>query len=105
VGELEEFCRKHDYRYSHTPWGAEADAWLRASECLAGKAGIFGNDIPLQGPEHQVTRWWRRLIDRCLRYIRGSMPLSLATGQQVKGGACSPASPQHSTPEPESRPQ
>jgi Family of unknown function (DUF6062) len=45
VAELEEFCRKHDYRFRHEAWGAESDAWQRALEVLAGKAGVFGNDL------------------------------------------------------------
>jgi len=53
VTELAEICRKHDYRFSHEGWGAEADAWQRAIEVLAGKAGIFGNDL-------QRQEWRRR---------------------------------------------
>jgi hypothetical protein len=45
IAELEEFCRKHDYRFSREAWGMESDAWLRAIEVLAGKAGVFGNDL------------------------------------------------------------
>ncbi len=48
IAELEEFCRKHDYRFSHEAWGLESDAWQRAIEVLAGKAGLFGNDLQHQ---------------------------------------------------------
>jgi hypothetical protein len=41
VGELREFIRKHDYRYSEEPFGKERDAWIRAVEKLNGKAGIL----------------------------------------------------------------
>jgi hypothetical protein len=53
VAELEEFSRKHDYRFSREAWGMESDAWQRAIEALAGKAGVFGNDL-------QRRQWQRR---------------------------------------------
>jgi Family of unknown function (DUF6062) len=60
VAELEEFSRKHDYRFSREAWGMESDAWLRAIEALAGKAGVFGNDL-------QRRQWQRRpRFVRCL---------------------------------------
>lgn len=34
--ELEEYGRKHDYRYSHERYGKEGDDALRATEALAG---------------------------------------------------------------------
>ena len=43
--ELEEFIRKHDYKYVHEPRGAESDSWKRALEMLAGKREVFGNQI------------------------------------------------------------
>jgi hypothetical protein len=45
VVELAEFCRKHDYRFSRETWGLESGAWQRAIEVLAGKSGVFGNDL------------------------------------------------------------
>jgi hypothetical protein len=35
--ELETFCRKHDYRYSHEGFGKEADSWARAARMIAGR--------------------------------------------------------------------
>lgn len=40
VGELREFIRKHDYRFSKEPFGKERDAWIRAVEKLNGKAPL-----------------------------------------------------------------
>jgi len=37
--ELNEYIRKHDYRYSAEPWGREKDSWLRSLQFLGG--GIF----------------------------------------------------------------
>jgi len=37
LAELEEYLRKHDYRYAHEPYGAEKDSWLRAIELFVGK--------------------------------------------------------------------
>jgi Family of unknown function (DUF6062) len=54
VAELEEFCRKHDYRFRHESWGSESDAWLRAIELLSGKAGVFGNDLERYRTERRV---------------------------------------------------
>lgn len=34
---LREFCRKHDYRFSHEKFGEESDSWLRAIEMVVGK--------------------------------------------------------------------
>jgi hypothetical protein len=65
TAELEEFCRKHDYRFTHEAWGAEADAWQRALETLAGRSGVFGSAIERQ---HLARRprflrnlfaWWK----------------------------------------------
>lgn len=36
LGELEEFCRKRDYRYSHETYGKESDAWIRTVKMLLG---------------------------------------------------------------------
>jgi len=65
VAELAEFCRKHDYRFSREAWGTEANAWQRGIEVLAGKAGIFGNDLQRQEwrrkPRLRQFRlgWWQ----------------------------------------------
>jgi hypothetical protein len=37
MNELREFCRKHDFRYSHEEYGKEADSWRRAVEMLLGR--------------------------------------------------------------------
>jgi len=71
AGELEEFCRKHDYRFSHESWGAESDSWLRAIEFLVGKPNIFGNDTQRKGSGRGTTRWWALLIDGCRRWVWG----------------------------------
>jgi hypothetical protein len=67
VGELDEFCRKHDYRFIHEAWGTESDAWLRAIALLAGKPEVFGNDLRRRELRHRVSggwenfrEWWRR---------------------------------------------
>lgn len=39
--ELEEFCRKHDYRFSHEKFGKESDSWSRAIIMMVGKDGVF----------------------------------------------------------------
>lgn len=65
IAELGEFCRKHDYRFSREAWGLESDAWQRAIEVLAGKAGLFGNDLQRQLLSRRprgfasLLRWWR----------------------------------------------
>jgi hypothetical protein len=74
VAELEAFCRKHDYRFAHEPWGSESDAWLRAIELLAGKPGIFGSDIRQHRPEQGASRWWWRYL-RLLWWLPGRRPL------------------------------
>lgn len=35
--DLEEFYRKHDYRFSHEGFGRESDSWLRAIRLLTGE--------------------------------------------------------------------
>ncbi len=39
--ELEEFCRKHDYRFKDEGFGNEADSWSRAIKMMVGEEGIF----------------------------------------------------------------
>ncbi|MCD6404220.1 MAG: hypothetical protein J7M19_00155 [Planctomycetes bacterium] len=34
--ELEEFCRKQDYRFKDEPFGAEANSWIRAVRMMVG---------------------------------------------------------------------
>ncbi len=41
IGELKEFQRKHDYRFSHEGFGKEGDSWIRAIEKMVGKDGMF----------------------------------------------------------------
>jgi Family of unknown function (DUF6062) len=65
TAELEEFCRKHDYRFTHEAWGAEADAWQRALEILSGKLGVFGSAIDRQHSARRprflrnLFEWWK----------------------------------------------
>jgi hypothetical protein len=35
--DLEEFCRKNDYRFRDEGFGKEADSWLRAVRMMAGE--------------------------------------------------------------------
>jgi hypothetical protein len=37
LGELSEIIRKNDYRFREEPWGAERDAWVRATGKLRGE--------------------------------------------------------------------
>lgn len=39
--DLEEFRRKHDYRYSRESFGRCADAWRRAVRMMVGAEGVF----------------------------------------------------------------
>ncbi|MCM8796699.1 MAG: DUF6062 family protein [Candidatus Omnitrophica bacterium] len=41
IGELKEFLRKHDYRFSNEKFGKEGDSWIRAIEKFIGKEGVF----------------------------------------------------------------
>jgi len=41
IGELKEFMRKHDYRFSKEKFGKEGDSWIRAIEKFIGKEGIY----------------------------------------------------------------
>ncbi len=38
--ELDEFIRKHDYRFASEPMGAEGDSWSRVLGVLAGQPGL-----------------------------------------------------------------
>ena len=52
--ELEEFIRKHDYKYAHEPRGAESDSWKRALEMIAGKREIFPNQVRREAERTEV---------------------------------------------------
>jgi hypothetical protein len=39
--ELEEFCRKHDYRFSGEGFGSESDSWSRAIRMMVGEDDAF----------------------------------------------------------------
>ena len=39
--ELEEFHRKHDYRFSHEGYGSESDSWSRAIRMMVGEHDVF----------------------------------------------------------------
>jgi hypothetical protein len=67
VAELEEFSRKHNYRFADSLWGAESDSWLRAIEMMAGKPGVYGTDLHRHPSARGPQRWWQRLIDRISR--------------------------------------
>jgi hypothetical protein len=47
---LDEFIRKLDYRFQHELTLEERGAWKNAMEFLAGKAGIFANDMRHDAP-------------------------------------------------------
>jgi hypothetical protein len=85
VGELEEFCRKHDYRFAHESWGSESDSWLRAIELLAGKPEVFGNNIHRRKLGDGVTRGWGTLHDWLLRWVLGGTPRTPAWPRRAKG--------------------
>jgi hypothetical protein len=64
LAELEEFCRKHDYRFTGESWGPESNAWQRAIESLAGKPGMFGEPPRRRegrrpGYLQTLFGWWR----------------------------------------------
>jgi Family of unknown function (DUF6062) len=77
VAELEEFCRKHDYRFSREAWGSESDAWLRAIEMLAGKSEVFGNEVYRRDLTYRSIHWWRKVIDRCRQCLHRGTPVAL----------------------------
>jgi len=39
--DLDEFCRKHDYRFQREGFGKEGDSWVRAVQMLVGEEGVF----------------------------------------------------------------
>jgi hypothetical protein len=41
LSELEEFCRKHDYRFSSEGFGSESDSWSRAIRTMVGEEDAF----------------------------------------------------------------
>jgi hypothetical protein len=96
VGELEEFCRKHDYRFSHEPWGAEADSWLRAIELLAGKPDVFGNDVHRRATAGGGAGRWAGLLERCRRFVLGGTALPPGWDRGEMAGAAAPTAHQTS---------
>ena len=84
VGELDEFCRKHDYRFTHESWGAESDAWLRAIELLVGKPEVFGNDIHRRKPAGGTSGAWSSLCNWLLGWGLGGTPRTPAQSCRVK---------------------
>jgi len=40
-GELEEFCRKHDYRFRKEGFGKEGDSWIRVVKMMTGSREVF----------------------------------------------------------------
>jgi hypothetical protein len=85
VGELEEFCRKHDYRFAGESWGAESDSWLRAIELLVGKPDVFGNDIYRSRLGMGVRRGWSWLQEWWRRWGLGGLLQLRAWPQSQKG--------------------
>ncbi len=90
VGELEAFCRKYDYRFSHESWGPESDSWLRAVELLAGKPNVFGNEIHRRKLGNGSTRWWGGPLDRLRRWVLGGTPRTAVRDHRVKGDEVHP---------------
>jgi len=45
AGELKEFMRKHDYRFSKEKFAEEGDSWIRAIEKFIGKEGIHQKGV------------------------------------------------------------
>jgi hypothetical protein len=39
--DLSEFCRKHDYRFSHEGLASEGSSWIRAVAMMVGREGII----------------------------------------------------------------
>jgi hypothetical protein len=39
--ELQEFCRKHDYRFRKEGFGKEGDSWIRAVKMMVGSRDVF----------------------------------------------------------------
>jgi Family of unknown function (DUF6062) len=103
VGELEQFCSKHDYRFSRESWGSESDSWLRAIELLAGKPDVFGNEVHRKGLGYGRARWWVRLMDRCLRWVLGGTPLNSMEDHRPKESDADPAEHPHSAHAPHRR--
>ena len=68
--ELKEFDRKHDYRFTHEPWGPEADSWRRVIEQFVGKREIFGNEV-IRFRCNEARRGWPWFLQRLWRWIRG----------------------------------
>ncbi|HSF33860.1 MAG TPA: DUF6062 family protein [Candidatus Tectomicrobia bacterium] len=96
IGELEEFCRKYDHRFSHESWGGESDSWLRAIELLAGKPDVFGNEVHRKGLGYARTRWWIRLMDSCVRWALGGTPLNPMKHHRERKSEADPAEHQRS---------
>jgi len=41
LGELQEFCRKNDYRFRKEGFGKEGDSWIRAAKMIVGSRDVF----------------------------------------------------------------
>jgi hypothetical protein len=65
--ELEEFIRKHDYKYAHEPRGAESDSWKRALEMIAGEREIFPNQVRRETERTEVFSDEKALDPRDLK--------------------------------------
>jgi hypothetical protein len=56
TAELDEFIRKHDYRFASEPMGAEGGSWARVLEVLAGRRGLPGIERPRIDPRPGTER-------------------------------------------------
>jgi Family of unknown function (DUF6062) len=90
VGELAEFCRKHDYRFSHESWGSESDSWLRAIELIAGKPEVFGNERHRRKLRNGATPYWGRRLTRLLRWVSRRMLSTPMKDRRMKGNELHP---------------
>ena len=54
AGELSEFIRKHDYRFSKEGFGAERDAWMRAIAILVGAADVDLPEVGIATPDSAI---------------------------------------------------
>jgi hypothetical protein len=63
MAELEEFRRKHDYRFAGEAWESPSDACWRTIEMLAGKAAIYGSDLARDVPDQRPrVGLWGRIV-------------------------------------------
>jgi len=82
--ELEEFCRKHDYRFKHEGFGQKGDVWKRAIEMMSGILDMNENQGErLTKPEKTITGVFRA----------GGMRRIHGAPKKRKGGAANRGNP------------